>query len=260
MKRNAIVSAALSLALCAGMSVSAHAANPNAMRIMEENSRKAVAAAISAGIIPPDATIYDCAYGEGANGATVVVRYKDDNGVWIDVTTGRAIAADSPQTTGAPAESVPITANKPDEKQQEEYASEGFRLVNVERRKAGLTEVVWDDEFAACAQIRAAELVVKYSHERPEPVSDGIDWPQNTSGKGIYNAPSVADEQCIPHEWIMENISKTGGGAERVMELWMDSAGHRRNILKESHVRCGVGVVIHDGVRHWALWFDDYAG
>jgi hypothetical protein len=66
MNRKAIVSAALSLALCAGMSVSAHAANPNAMRIMEENSRKAVAAAISAGTIPADATIFDCAYGKGA--------------------------------------------------------------------------------------------------------------------------------------------------------------------------------------------------
>ncbi len=259
MNRKAIISAALSLALCAGMSVSTHAANPNAMRIMEENSRRAVAAAISAGIIPPDSTIYDCAYGEGANGATVVVRYKDDNGVWIDVTTGKAIA-DSPQTTGVPAVSVPVdSASKPDELTQEQYAAEVFRLVNAERRKAGLAEVAWDDEFAACAQIRAAELVVKYSHERPESVNDGIDWPQNTSGKGIYNAPSVADEQGEPHEWIMENIAKTGGGAERVMELWMDSAGHRRNILKESHVRCGVGVVIHDGVRHWALWFDDYA-
>jgi uncharacterized protein YkwD len=58
----------------------------------------------------------------------------------------------------------------------------------------------------------------------------------------------------------MENIAKTGGGAERVMELWMDSVGHRRNILKESHIRCGVGVIIHDGVQHWSLWFDDYAG
>ncbi len=258
MNRKAIVSAILSLALCAGMSVSAHAANPNAMRIMEENSRRAVTAAIQEGIIPPDATIYDCAYGKGADGVTRVVQYRDKDGNWIDVTTGRA--AEKPQAAEPPAASTQTTSsNQSTEQQMEEYAAAVFRLVNQERRNAGLAEVVWDDEFAACAQIRAAELVVKYSHERPEPVNDGIDWPQNTSGKGIYNAPSVADEQGVLHEWIMENIAKTGGDSAGVMRLWMDSAGHRRNILKESHIRCGVGVYTESGVRHWALWFDNYA-
>jgi uncharacterized protein YkwD len=142
--------------------------------------------------------------------------------------------------------------------QPEDYAAEVFRLVNQERVKAGMNEVIWDDDFAACAQIRAEELTRKYSHERPDPVNDGIDWPQNTSGIGIYNAPSVADEQAIPHTWIMENIATTHGTPEGVVKIWMDSSGHRKNILRESHIRCGVGVCQMGDGLYWALWFDDY--
>ncbi len=250
MNRKAFISAILAAILCAGMSVSVYASN-NLMEAMEETSRRAVASAISAGTIPPDATIYDCAYGAGANGETVVVRYRDKSGIWIDVTTGAAVTQKSVPIPGSSSAAL-------SEETLREYAAEVFRLVNQERRQAGMAEVVWDDEFAACAQIRAEELMVKYSHERPEPINDGIDWPQNTSGRGIYNAPSVADEQSVPHEWIMENIAKTGGAPAGVVRLWMDSDGHRRNILKESHVRCGVGASQESGVLHWVLWFDDY--
>ena len=256
MKHKAIVSAALAIALCAGMCVTAYAGN-NLMAAMEERSRQAVTAAVNAGIVPPDISIYDCAYGKGPDGVTVVVQYRDKSGNWIDVTTRGAVK--SHQSEDTPTQSVPAaSANKPTAQQLEEYAAEVFRLVNAERRQAGLAEVTWDADFAACAQIRAEELTVKYSHERPNPVNDGIDWPQNTSGKGIYNAPSVADEQGVPHEWIMENIAITGGTPAGVVRAWMDSAGHRRNILKESHVRCGVGVCQKSGDLYWALWFDDY--
>lgn len=147
------------------------------------------------------------------------------------------------------------------------YRKEVFRLVNIERANAGLTEVVWDDDFAACAQIRAEEMTRKASHERPKPPEDtGKKWPANANGVGIYNAPSVADEQDVPHNWIMENAGYGYKTAEAVVKGWMNSPGHRANILRESHVRCGVGVYYAKDYPvggcqiGWALWFDDYGG
>lgn len=61
MNRKAIVSAALSLSLCMGMSAPTQALYDPMME-MEARSRRAVATAIQEGSIPPDATIFDCAY------------------------------------------------------------------------------------------------------------------------------------------------------------------------------------------------------
>lgn len=145
-------------------------------------------------------------------------------------------------------------------------AKEVFRLVNIERQKAGLSTVVWDSSFAACAQIRAEEMTIFFSHERPYPPKDtSIKWPPNVpSVGGIYNAPSVADEQGVPHNWIMENGGAGYTSAAAAVEGWMKSSGHRANILKASHRRCGVGVYYDANSATgygtgWALWFDDYS-
>ena len=263
MKRKAIVSAALAIALCAGMCVTAYAGN-NLMAAMEERSRQAVTAAVNAGIIPPDISIYDCAYGKGPDGTTVVVQYRDKSGNWIDVTTRGAVK--SHQSEDTPTQSVPAaSANKPTAQQLEEYAAEVFRLVNAERRQAGLAEVIWDDDFADCARIRAGELQHRYSHYRPvEPTAGDYDWPKLSNGKpGYYNCPSVADEQGVDYTWVWENIVADRRTPEAAVKAWMDSAGHRDNILMESHTRCGVGVLYTEQKSpeghnwYWVIWFDE---
>ncbi len=233
MNRKAIISAALSLALYAGMSVSAHAANPNAMRIMEENSRRAVAVAISAGIIPPDATIYDCAYGEGANGATVVVRYKDDNGVWIDVTTGKAVEQEAPPAPSAP----PIA-----EDTLAEYANEVFRLVNDARAEAGLDPLERSEYLEDAAQIRAEECAsmnsIRYNgqaHTRP----DGSRWWTVFGITKNYN--------------YGENAGQGKSTAEKQMESWMASDGHRASILRDDYNKIGIGVAVSEQGKVYAV-------
>ncbi len=134
MNRKAIIGAALSLALCTGMGVSAGAAN-NTARSMGDSSRRAVAAAISAGKIPADATIYDCSFSAGADGVTVVVDYRDKNGVWIDVATGRP-SENPPEAPDAPGGYR--TVQMPTEDELAEYADTVYKLVNEAREDAGL--------------------------------------------------------------------------------------------------------------------------
>jgi uncharacterized protein YkwD len=259
-----LFAAVIAVVLCTGMGITAQGAQ-NPFAYMEAQSRQAVEAAIKAGTVPAGTTIYDCMYGANQNGVTIVVQYRNKNGNWINVASQKPVESKptAPAVdTEKPVASVdkpPADAKQPVGTQPDDYAAEVFRLINQERLKAGLSEVVWNAAFAGCAQIRAEELSRKYAHERPDPVNDGIDWPKNPSGIGIYNAPSVADEQGVPHEWIMENIATTHGTPEGVVKVWMDSAGHRKNILRESHIRCGVGVYKMGDGLYWALWFDDYS-
>jgi len=258
MRKNTIIAPVLAAILAVTMSVTATAAqNPFAQ--METQSRQAVEAAVKAGTVPKGTTIYDCEYGADTNGVTIVIRYRDKSGGWIDAQTQKK-ADNQPVGTAAPA-----NANKPTEKQLEEYALEVFRLANRERQKAGLDEVSWDDDFAACARIRAEELQYRYSHYRPvEPTAGTTNWPDLTNGKeGVYNCPSVADEQGVDYTWVWENIAAQRTTPESTVKAWMDSKGHRDNILKESHTRCGVGVFYTEEKSpagynwYWVIWFDE---
>jgi len=139
-----------------------------------------------------------------------------------------------------------------------------FRLVNKECLNAGLDEVVWDSDFAACARIRSEELQYRYSHYRPtEPTKGNTKWPKLLTGKdGVYNCPSVADEQGVPYTWVWENIVADRTTPEAAIKAWMDS-GHKDNILRESHNRCGVGVYYTETKSpeghnwYWVIWFNE---
>lgn len=246
MNRKKMLAVVLTIILCVGMVIPAHAAT-NPFAAMEARSYKALDAAIKAGTVPAGTTIYDCMFTTGDDGVTRVTQYKDKNGYWIDVATKEK----KDYISGTFTERL-------SEETLAKYTAKVFRLINEEREKAGLNPVIWDIDFASCAQIRAKELTIKYSHERPEPVNDGIEWPQNVTGKGIYNAPSVANEQGVSHNWIMENIASVRDGPEAVVKAWMNSSGHRDNIMYESHTRCGVGVYQTSETLFWSLWFDDY--
>ena len=105
-----------------------------------------------------------------------------------------------------------------DDSQPNEMELEILRLVNVERTKRGLEEVVFDYDRYECAKIRAKECnkYETFSHTRP----DGRMWYTILSdmGKGSY--------------WQAgENLALYLYSAEHVVQGWMDSPGHRANIL-----------------------------
>jgi uncharacterized protein YkwD len=100
----------------------------------------------------------------------------------------------------------------------EEYRQEVIRLVNVEREKAGLPVLAVDEKAMEYAQVRAKEISTSYSHTRP----DNLEHPYDEIGP------------------MGENI--TGGRSpELVMKSWMESPGHRANILYEDALSIGVG-------------------
>ena len=120
------------------------------------------------------------------------------------------------------------------------FASQVLARVNAERAKAGLPALRMDTELQKAAMQRSAEIKVSFSHTRPD-------------GTQCFTASSKA---------YGENIAAgTGGfGPAQVMQGWMNSTGHRENILTSSYRSIGIGCVVSDGATYWTQLFGMDAG
>lgn len=228
MNRKSALAAILAATLAATMSVTANAAC-DPMRAMEEISRQAVAAAVEEGTIPPDATIYDCMYGKGEDGVTRVVQYKDKNGDWIDVSTGKKAETAEPSGNAANAQKS-MTADE-----LKAYTDKVFDLVNKEREKAGKTPLERSGYLDEAANTRALECASVNSlyvngaaHTRP----DGSRWFTVLGISQNYN--------------YGENGGQGKADADTQMESWMKSDGHRENILREDYTEIGIGCAVSE--------------
>ena len=105
--------------------------------------------------------------------------------------------------------------------------------VNRERAARGLSTLRIDPVLTAAAQIRAKEIVQKFSHTRP----DGTKW--STVSSVAYG----------------ENIAKGQRTADKVMAAWMTSSGHRANILRANYGSIGVACLQSGGVYYWVQLF-----
>lgn len=107
------------------------------------------------------------------------------------------------------------------------YAAEVLKLVNKERKKYGLSALALDEKLCRAADKRAKETVSLFSHTRP----DGTD------------CFTVLEEYGIGYRAVGENIAAGQRTAKDVVAAWMNSPGHRANILSSSYEKLGVGLV-----------------
>lgn len=104
-------------------------------------------------------------------------------------------------------------------------AKQVAQLVNGERAKAGLPALEYDTEIASAAMVRANEITASFSHTRP----DGRKF------------STVLTDNGIRFTGAGENIAWGQKSPEQVMEAWMNSDGHRANILDANFNKIGVG-------------------
>ena len=98
-------------------------------------------------------------------------------------------------------------------------------LVNEHRAAAGLAPVTYSAKISKAAQVRAAESEQSFSHTRPD---------------GRYFS-TVFAEHGITYRYSGENIAWGQKSPEEVVTAWMNSAGHRANILNAKFTQLGVG-------------------
>lgn len=112
-------------------------------------------------------------------------------------------------------------------------------LVNAERRKAGVPELVMDQGLLETAMQRSFETALYFNHTR-------------VNGASCFTANS---------EMMGENIARWAVDPEGVMSMWMDSDGHRWNILSARYKSMGVGCVCLDGgYYYWVQCFGTEVG
>ncbi len=124
-------------------------------------------------------------------------------------------------------------------KSESAYADEVIRLVNQEREKAGVGALNLNKAIEAAANIRARELVEQFSHTRP-------------NGNSCFTA---IEEQGMIYRMAGENIAAGYASPQAVMNGWMNSPGHRSNILNGSFNAIGVGHYQKDGYNYWVQLF-----
>lgn len=115
---------------------------------------------------------------------------------------------------------------------------EVLRLVNVERMNEGLAPLTMFAAMQTATDIRALEIVESFSHTRP----DGTD------------CFTVFDEVGVNWSSVGENIAAGQQTPAAVMNSWMNSSGHRANILNSGFKHIGVGYTYSQGSAYGAYW------
>ena len=125
-----------------------------------------------------------------------------------------------------------------------EMEQELLRLVNEERQKVGLRKLYWHDSLglrnAAIEHCKDMHVRNFFDHINP----DGETPADRVKRHGIYSFNAVG-----------ENIAKGQTSPEEVMEAWMNSPGHRANILSEDFHFIGIGIIPYNGVYIWTQCF-----
>jgi uncharacterized protein YkwD len=114
--------------------------------------------------------------------------------------------------------------------------SEISRLTNEARANNGVAPLTSNAALQDIANVRASELTARFSHTRP----NGESW-ASLVPEGMFTTASenIARMTFAPIEWDTETQI-----AQRFVDLWVGSTGHRQNILNESFNVGGFSITV----------------
>ncbi|MBQ7703854.1 MAG: CAP domain-containing protein [Selenomonadaceae bacterium] len=115
------------------------------------------------------------------------------------------------------------------------FAQEVLELVNIERAKEHLKPLKLSSSMNHYAQIRAKEITKKFSHTRP-------------SG---YSCFTVIPK---PYRTVGENIAAGQRSPSEVVAAWMNSPGHRENIMNPKFRELGMGYLYLPDSKYKHYW------
>lgn len=132
------------------------------------------------------------------------------------------------------------TINIPEkDKDASSFEAEVIRLVNIERARYGLSELKEDWQLSRVARYKSRDMRDNkyFSHTSP-----------------TYGSPfEMMKSFGISYKSAAENIAKGQKTPAAVVNAWMNSSGHRKNILNAGFTHIGVGYA--DGGNYWTQMF-----
>src|SRR5690606_9952853 len=133
---------------------------------------------------------------------------------------------------------------KPESSETVSIEKQVINLVNQERSKAGLSPFKENQELSRVAEFKSQDMAENayFSHNSP-----------------TYGSPfGMIKNFGISYNSAGENIAVGQKTAAEVVEVWMDSEGHRKNILSKQYTEIGVGYV--EGGKYGHYWVQMFIG
>ena len=121
----------------------------------------------------------------------------------------------------------------------ESAAQSVLSLVNEERAAEGLSALTLSSGATSAAKVRAKELATLFSHTRPD-------------GSTCFTA---LDDAGVSYSYAGENIASGYSSASSVMNGWMNSSGHKANILSENYTQIGIACYYDGSTYYWVQLF-----
>lgn len=142
--------------------------------------------------------------------------------------------------TQKPTEQKPAEQKPAEEaKSLSEFEQRVVELTNAERTKQGLPALKIDTELSKVARVKSEDMQKNnyFDHNSP-----------------TYGSPfDMMKKFGISYTSAGENIAQGQRTPEEVVQAWMNSAGHRANILNNSFTHIGVGYV--ESGNYWTQQF-----
>lgn len=180
--------------------------------------------------------------------ATVLLRIKDyryrAKPRVPKVPESKPITEEKPVVTLPPVTKVPPVTEKPPlaEAPASSYQEEILTLVNIERTSRGLNSLVLSSEISKVAVEKSKDMAVfnYFSHESPN-----------------YGSPfDMMKKFGIDYRAAGENIAMGYRTPADVMKGWMNSPGHKANILSTKFNKIGIGMYSGKSI-YWTQMFTD---
>jgi len=141
-------------------------------------------------------------------------------------------------------------------KKEKQAEIEVHRLINLEREKYGLQTLEYDEKLASVAKLHSIDMADDeyFAHETPEGLT-----PTDRASKSDYTCQYQIGN--LIYSGIGENLYMVQGPtvsitytpqsiAESAVSGWMDSPGHKKNILTSNFSKEGIGVSISEFTIH----------
>ncbi|MDY3001940.1 CAP domain-containing protein [Romboutsia timonensis] len=153
----------------------------------------------------------------------------------------------TPSTT--PQQKPESTPSKPSTTPQQKpstdfssYQQQVLDLVNAERTKRGISALTLDSNLSSVATKKSQDMVNKNYFDHTSPT---------------YGSPFDMMKQFgISYRTAGENIAKGQKTPQEVVTAWMNSEGHRKNILNPNFTNLGVGIAKDSkGTTYWTQMF-----
>lgn len=139
---------------------------------------------------------------------------------------------------GSKDDNIQEDENETIDRGESSQANEVLKLVNEERKKQGLSSLTLSSKLTSIATTKAKDMAVNkyFSHQSP-----------------TYGSPFEMLQQFgVSYRSAGENIAGGQKTAKEVMNSWMNSSGHRANILSKNYTQLGVGY--YQGGSYGTYW------